>query len=1195
MARSSTEIRSSSSTVRMSRVLHVSWVVALGLSATVGLGVFTLLGEFVTLTARRVGPTYVVLMLFSVPFLLTFLERAVSVPGAGGAYQLARTNRFLWHRYFSGWLLLGGYAVLVALLSWGIAFYLEALALESGFNLPFDRMWLAALGLAGIMIYTLLKKRVNWERRLVLTTAALSILLLVVGLGIVFPSSSTQSSRPPPSSLLVLEAVTLMTSALWGLYLVLGTRAQLQRPTTNMRWALTLPVVGLGLVGALAGLAVNLYRGALQYPWLPLIDVLDSVDMLSGDLVLYLYLLSGLIVILIAANRAMGAGAQLLDSMSRDGFIPDVMQFLPELDNPALPALLLGAGLSLALILFVPFRILIGLSAISFLWSAAFIHMPDLFSTEPNLPPKRPMKLPFHPLFPGLTVAVGLLMPVSLSPSIWLIASVWLAIGGIYYLIYARRNGQSFRRQQVVVDEEDFVTPLSPVATEPGAPHANVVVGIDNPHTTRSLLRLASKLAISTGGEVVALKIVDLPEYGNQAGWQKVAYVEWTELVDELAAYDFGASIRPTVRLAPSFADGIIEAILDERAGWLVLAWPGNGEPEGDDPATFILGDKRTDSKPAINELVAYAECNVAVLRGVLPDELKQIVVATGGGASAATGLELAGATLDEGDGKVHLINVARGTASSDLTAEAEAVLERTLAAAEISESSAVATQIVNAPTVAGGVANRFRDADLLIVGASKNQMPERAYFGGLAKELLEHDDRAGLLVRNVEPTRFPALRRARDRFADRLPTLTPERRQDVLIQMRSGAVPSIDFFVLILLSSVIASLGLLQNSGAVIIGAMLVAPLMSPILAMGMGMAVSETATVRLGFEATLKGMTTAVVVGALVVIISPINAPTSEILARTSPNVLDLMVALASGAAAGYAVSRKEVAAALPGVAIAAALVPPLCVVGYGIGVSQLDIATGALLLFLTNLTAIVFAAALTFLIVGFHPPHFQSGQMLRSMRSTIISLLVIVAILTVATWTTVSQDKARLRVEEAFSELLVGQSAQVVEIEVSRQIGYHQIIATVLTYPDADLSSADLAKLEEDLEEAVRGPVEIDVTMLSAWRDDFTNVEQRATLAEIFDAAILDHGAEAQATVATYTAGRYLIAAEVYVFDDHSLTEAFLDDLRVEMAEEVGAPVTIDATFIQAANIASLEPTVTPVPTPAPTAISDVTSSE
>ena len=656
-----------------------------------------------------------------------------------------------------------------------------------------------------------------------------------------------------------------------------------------------------------------------------MIDVIDSLDYLPRDATLLLYLLSGLGINLLAANRAMGAGAQLLGNMSRDGFVPDRLYQLRGLDNPATPAIALGSLAGLLLILFIPFDSLVGLAAIAFLWSAALIHLPDLLKTEPNLPPKRPIKLPFHPLFPGLTVAAGLLLPFGLPSTIWMFASVWLAIGAVFYSFYALRHGQASRREHVVVDEEgDAESALDP-AEEPTQANANVIVAIAVPETAGSLLRLASALAKRRGGHVVALRIINLPEYGNQIGWQKAAQLEWTNLAEQLSIYDYGAPIRPTVRLAPSYSDGIMEAIREEQAGWLIMGWTGDAEPSDDDPDLERLTEMSADTEAVLRELVAYADCNVGILRGVLPDELNEIVVAAGGGDHAVAGLKLAHALLDGDEGgdesKIQMITVARGTASSELTAAAEDLLEQTLAASAIEDRANIATHVINAPTVAGGVANRFRDADLLIVGASKIQMPERSRFGGLAKELVEQDERPALLVRKVEPVRFPMVRRVRNQMVDRLPTLTPERRATVLRQMRTGAVPSVDFFVLIFLSSVIATLGLLQNSGAVIIGAMLVAPLMSPILAIGMGLAVGESVTVRLGFELTLKGMVTAVVVGAVIVIISPLDAPTNEILARTSPNVLDLMVALASGAAAGYAVSRKEVAAALPGVAIAAA----------------------------------------------------------------------------------------------------------------------------------------------------------------------------------------------------------------------------------------------------------------------------------
>jgi uncharacterized hydrophobic protein (TIGR00271 family) len=122
-----------------------------------------------------------------------------------------------------------------------------------------------------------------------------------------------------------------------------------------------------------------------------------------------------------------------------------------------------------------------------------------------------------------------------------------------------------------------------------------------------------------------------------------------------------------------------------------------------------------------------------------------------------------------------------------------------------------------------------------------------------------------------------------------------------------------------------------------------------------------------------------------------SPLE-PTAEILSRTSPNVLDLLVALLSGAAAAYAVSRSQLAAALPGVAIAAALVPPLCVVGYGLGTGQFDIALGSSLLFVTNLAAIVVAAAAIFLLLGFRPPlRLERGQQARQGLNLALILLL------------------------------------------------------------------------------------------------------------------------------------------------------------------------------------------------------------
>lgn len=157
-----------------------------------------------------------------------------------------------------------------------------------------------------------------------------------------------------------------------------------------------------------------------------------------------------------------------------------------------------------------------------------------------------------------------------------------------------------------------------------------------------------------------------------------------------------------------------------------------------------------------------------------------------------------------------------------------------------------------------------------------------------------------------------------------------------------------------------IATLGLLQSSTAVVIGAMLISPLMSPIAALGFGFASIDGQRIRDAAKVVLVGALIGIATGMLLTLISPIRTATPEILARTEPTLLDLGVALLSGIAGGYATVRGKGGTAI-GVAIATALMPPLATVGYGLGVMNPAYALGAFLLFLTNLAAITFAFAL------------------------------------------------------------------------------------------------------------------------------------------------------------------------------------------------------------------------------------------
>ncbi len=176
-------------------------------------------------------------------------------------------------------------------------------------------------------------------------------------------------------------------------------------------------------------------------------------------------------------------------------------------------------------------------------------------------------------------------------------------------------------------------------------------------------------------------------------------------------------------------------------------------------------------------------------------------------------------------------------------------------------------------------------------------------------------------------------------------------------------------FLLLIILAAMIATLGLLQSSTAVVIGAMLVSPLMGPIMGVGFGLATLESNLIRRSLVTLAAGMAVAVLVAMLIIWLSPIRDVTPELRARTQPTLLDLGVAVVGGIAGVYAIMRK-LSGVMVGVAIATALVPPLSTVGFGLATGRFDFAVGAALLFLTNTLAIAFAATIVARLNHFGP---------------------------------------------------------------------------------------------------------------------------------------------------------------------------------------------------------------------------------
>ena len=321
----------------------------------------------------------------------------------------------------------------------------------------------------------------------------------------------------------------------------------------------------------------------------------------------------------------------------------------------------------------------------------------------------------------------------------------------------------------------------------------------------------------------------------------------------------------------------------------------------------------------------------------------------------------------------------------------------------------------------------------------------------------------------------------------------TDEEREEVLDELFPDdhrLLPYIKrFTTLIILSTMIAAFGLLSNSAAVVIGAMLVAPLMSPMLALSAALIYAQMKRFVGALLVVVFGTIAAIAVGWFVAFIASggitADALDSEILARTSPSLLDLGIAVAAGLAGGYVLTHKGSTSSLPGVAIAVALVPPLATVGITLRLGATDLAAGALLLYTTNLIAIVLSASIVMLMSGFVPDHIRQlakGKIGIRLLPWAIALVAVAVPLALHTGAVIQ--------EEAFSRL-VSQTveqwdprATILDLDTSIGGDRASVVITVATSGDGR-PAWELAQLIAD----TRG-IDVDVDI------DFQNVRTDAS---------------------------------------------------------------------------------------------------
>lgn len=595
-----------------------------------------------------------------------------------------------------------------------------------------------------------------------------------------------------------------------------------------------------------------------------------------------------------------------------------------------------------------------------------------------------------------------------------------------------------------------------------------ILIAVGNREQLAILLAIAVPLARHRDGSVIPLHVTDAD---TKPTWFDIP-AEARDVV-----------VEPTVIKERNVSKGILQFAREREPDLLLVHWEGEAFQ-----GRYLLG--RT-----LDPVVQYAPCDVAVVRvreeSIAPfleqmEDPRRVLVPSGGGPNALLALDLA---LDLGSSaQVTALRVANQNLGHTAVAAQWQILNSTLS--PWTEKGRIHPKVNLANDVADGIVDEAeREYDLVLIGATRERFVDRLLFGNLPQELTARITTPLIILRRHDPA-AAVLRRARWRLIQILPQLTLEERIQVYRNIRQSSRSSTDFYVMMLLAGAIASLGLLLNSPAIVIGAMLVAPMLYPVMGVGLAIVQGDRSLLRSAMRTTLLAVLLVVGVSALLGLVIPFNKVTAEMLSRGSPTLIDLGVALISGAAAGYAISREDVASALPGVAIAVALVPPLATIGLAAAFVETRMMLGACLLVGTNLVAIISAVAILFMWMGFRPDMGRAGERARVFRGgllgTTVLLVCVVAILGALTAKSFRQNLLRRRVQNAVQKTLEGSRKEILlthwEIEDKRA---NEIQLTLSVQSPYDISPSDAEAWQNTLSERLNRQVSLSLTALRVRR--------------------------------------------------------------------------------------------------------------
>jgi amino acid transporter len=737
--------------VTLARDLGLFDATMIGVGAMIGAGIFVLTG----IAAGEAGPASI--LAFALNGLVTLLtafayaELASAIPRAGGGYSYVRLAFPGPLGFTAGWMLWFAYTVACSLYALGFAGYFWEFFLkyipglaEGVFGVVGEHAAVLLVTVLVVLLFIRLNVRgaeVTGQAENVLTVAKIIVLAVFIFYGLkkllADPGQASANFQPffPLGTGGVLVAMGLTFIAFEGYDLIATVAEEIKDPERNIpratfiALALTVTIYLLILfvsLGAVTVVGETTWQFLGKYKETAIVRAAEDFMPAFGVAVI---VFGGLLSTMSALNATVMAASRVAFSMGRDNWLPRQVAEIDRRRRTPRTAILITGVILLGMALTLPIEAVGSAASLIFLLTFALVNLSVIVLRRKYPEIKRRYRVPLYPVVPVLGIVLNVFLALyqfKFQPIAWYVTAGWILVGLLLYFSYFEKQAAP-EMPQVLVPGRAVVP----------APAYTVLVPAYNPDTLDTLLDLATPIARAHNGRIVTLAVVEVPrQLPIHEGMRFAHHKDRLFRQAREYAVEHRIPLDTDLVIAHHVHDGILDAARRLDADLMVMGWKG-----------YTNTRERVFGEVA-DQIIRHAPCDLMLFRAD-GRSLQRVLFPSAGGTHARLAAEFLGLLAHERRMKVTVVYVVSPDATTEERTEAEHWVDKTVA--RFGEPLDVERRLIEARTVAGGIALASKDFDLVVLGAAREPLFQKMLFGDIPEKVARHSPVSVLVVKRYE------------------------------------------------------------------------------------------------------------------------------------------------------------------------------------------------------------------------------------------------------------------------------------------------------------------------------------------------------------------------------------------------------------------------------------------------------------